>query len=77
MLRFTPAASTTPSASAATSQHHQHHRQQAAAAAKVGEGNTYGVHDTLRAGIRTVRSEVIQGHPQESHQMQVSLDRRG
>ncbi|KAJ3097449.1 hypothetical protein HDU97_004859 [Phlyctochytrium planicorne] len=32
----------------------------------VGEDSTYGVHDTLRHGIKTVRSEIMPGHPLES-----------
>ncbi|KAJ3079757.1 hypothetical protein HK102_003531 [Quaeritorhiza haematococci] len=33
----------------------------------VGTGTEFGVHDTLREGFRTVRSEVIRGHPLEAH----------
>ena len=38
----------------------------------VGDESTYGVHDTMREGIRSVRSEVIQGHPLENHLSQVT-----
>ncbi|KAJ3105427.1 hypothetical protein HDU96_008574 [Phlyctochytrium bullatum] len=34
--------------------------------AAVGNDNFYGVHDTLRDGPRTIRSEVLAGHPLES-----------
>ncbi|KAJ3194476.1 hypothetical protein HK101_002635 [Irineochytrium annulatum] len=39
--------------------------EQAGKVASVGDHTTYGVHDTFREGPRTVRSEIIAGHPLE------------
>ncbi|KAL2916303.1 hypothetical protein HK105_204059 [Polyrhizophydium stewartii] len=33
----------------------------------MGKGTEYGTHDTLRDGLRTVRSMTAKGHPLESH----------
>ncbi|KAJ3302186.1 hypothetical protein HDU76_005561 [Blyttiomyces sp. JEL0837] len=32
-----------------------------------GDGTNYGVHDTMRNGLRTIRSEVTGAHPLENH----------
>jgi hypothetical protein len=33
----------------------------------LGQSSNYGVHDTFRDGIQTVRGNIIGGHPLETH----------